>query len=178
MAIVPVLVLMLAAGAAWARPLSDQEKASLAATVESLAVATRAGDYGRVARMMPPKVIAAFARRAETTPDQVIAFLTKTWQQMFQGGGVEIESFKIDLASADHKELPGGAPYVLIPTRVTIAAVGRLFQEQSHTLAILDGGKWYLLRISDAKQVQILLDGHPEFASVKLPSGSIEALNP
>jgi hypothetical protein len=178
MAIVPVLAFVLVASAAWARPPSDQERASLATTVEGFAAATRAGDYARVAQIVPPKVVSAFARRAGVTPEEVIAVMTKAMEQMFQGGNIKIESFRMDLASADHKELADGAPYVLIPTHTSVALDGRRFQEQSHTLAILDGGRWYLLRINDAAQLQFLLEAHPEFTSVKFPSGSLEALNP
>jgi hypothetical protein len=169
---------VLAAGVAWARPLSEAERASLTATVEGFGAAIRKGDYARVAQIMPPKVIAAFARRAGATPDQVVAIMTRAMQEAFQGGGVEVVSFSLDLARAAHKELADGEPYVLIPSEAVIRVDARRFRERSHALALLDGGRWYLVRINGDGPLQILLDGHPEFASVKLPSGSIEALNP
>jgi hypothetical protein len=178
MAMVPVLALVLAASAARARPLSDQEKASLAATVQGFEAAVRADDHTRVAQIMPPKVVDALARRIGATSDQVIAEMTKATQQMLQEGNTKIESFRMDLGSADHKELAGGAPYVLIPTHTIIAAGGERVEERSHALAILDDGKWFLLRIKDEVQLYILREGYPEFGGVELPSSSIEALNP
>jgi hypothetical protein len=179
LAISVVLALVFVAGTAWARPLSDQERASLAAAIESFGAAVREGNYARMAQSMPPKVVASFARRAGATPGQIVDLMTKVMQQTWQDGDVKIESFAIDLGSADHKELASGIPYVLIPTQTTMIAVGGLrLRERSHTLALLDGGKWFLLRINDAAQVQILLDGYPEFTGADLPSGSIEYLNP
>jgi hypothetical protein len=178
-AIASVLALVLAACPGWARSLNDQEKASLAATVESFNVAMREANFARVAETIPPKVIDALARRAGARPDQVVAAMIKAMQQILEGGNTRIESFGMDLGSADHRELASESPpYVLIPTETIIAVGGRRLRATSHTLALLDEGKWFLLRINEAAQLQMLLDAYPEFASVKFPSGSIEALNP
>jgi hypothetical protein len=174
--IATVLALALLPSVAWARPLSDQERASLAATVESFDIAMREGNYARVAKIMPPKAISAVAHRAGATPDQIVELMINAMQETFRA--VKFELFRMDLANASHKELANGTPYVLIPTRVVVVGPGRRVRESSHTLALLDEGKWFLLRIKDASQVSFLLDGHPEFATVEFPSGSIEASNP
>jgi hypothetical protein len=178
LAIAAVLALVIVAGSAWARPLSDQERASLSATIESYNTAVRAGDYAHMAQSMPPKIVGAVAVRVGKSSDQVVGLMTKAIEQTLQGGAVKIESFALDLGNADHKELASGAPYVLIPTETTIAVGGRRVRERSLTLALLDGGKWFLLRINSAAQVQILRDGYPDFTSVEFPSGSMEDLNP
>jgi hypothetical protein len=178
LAIAAVLALVLLPCAALARPLTDQERASLAATVESFEAAMREGNFTRVAQTVPPKVIGAIARRAGTTPDQIVASMIKAMQQTLQGGDTKIESFGMDLATANHKELASGEPYVLIPTQTIIAVGGRRFRERSHTLALLDEGKWFLLRINNARQIEILREVYPEFTSVEFPSGSTETLNP
>ena len=177
LAIAAVLALMLVPCAAWARALSDEERASLATTVESFVAATREGNFARVAQALPPKVLGDFARRAGATPDQTVALMSKAMQQALQEGDIKIELFGMDLGNADHNELASGAPYLLIPTQTIIAVGGRRFREGSHTLALLDGGKWFLLR-TDAPQLHILVDVYPEFAGVEFPSGSIEASNP
>ncbi len=51
-------------------------------------------------------------------------------------------------------------------------------REGNYALALPDEGKWFLLRVNDDAQVEILLGGHPEFASTEFPRGSIETLNP
>jgi len=178
LAAVLALVFVLVASAAWTRPLSDQEKAALAATVENYDAAVREGNYAHMTQTIPPKVIAAIARRAGTSPDQVVAEMIKETQQTLQRGDVKIESYGFDLGRAEHKELSINAPYVLIPTQAIFAVGGRRFREKSLTLALLDDGQWYLLRMNDARQLQILREAYPEFAGVEFPRGSTEILNP
>jgi len=168
------LALALVASAAWARPLTGQEKAALAATVSSFDAAMREGNHARAAQTVPPKVLAAIARRAKMTPEAVVAAMVKSMHTL-QGN---IESFGIDLGTAIHKELAGGTPYLLIPTQTTMAVAGTRVQVRSHTLALLDEGRWYLLRVNNAPQVQILREVYPEFAGVEFPRGSTEMLNP
>ena len=174
---IAVLALVLLPCAASARPLDDQERAALAATVASFGAAMREDNFARVTETVPPKVIGAIARRAGTTPDRIVALMIKAMQTL-QRGDTKIVSFGMDLASADHKELASGGPYVLIPTETIVAAGGQRFRERSHTLALLDEGKWFLLRISNARQIEILREVYPEFARVEFPSGSTEALDP
>jgi hypothetical protein len=179
LATVLALVFVLIASAAWGRPLTDQEKAALAVTVESYDAAVRENNYAHMTQTMPPKVIAAIARRAKASPDQVVAELIKEAQEVVQRGDVKIESYKFDLGRAEHKALSSGAPYVLIPTEVILAVRGGArVREMSLTLALLEEGQWYLLRMNDARQLQILREAYPEFAGVEFPRGSTEMLNP
>ena len=177
LAIAAVLAVVLLPWAASARPLNDQERAALAATVASFGAAMREDNFARVTQTVPPKVIGAIARRAGTTPDQIVALMIKAMQTL-QAGDTRMESFGMDLATADYKELASGEPYVLVPTQTIIAVGGQRFRERSHTLALLDEGKWFLLRINNARQIEILREVYPEFTSVEFPSGSTGALNP
>jgi transposase len=176
-AIAALLVFVLLASVAWARPLTDQEKASLAVTVASFDTAMRDGDYARVTKTVPTKVIAAIGRRAGVSPDQILAEMIKAMQETLQSSAVKIE-FSMDLGTAIHKELASGTPYVLIPTQTTVAVGGQRVRERGHTLALLDEGQWFLLRVNDALQLQILREVYPEFTGIEFPSGSMEALNP
>jgi hypothetical protein len=178
LAIAATLALVLVAGAGWARPLNDQETASLAATVEGFGAAVREGNDARIVQIAPPKYIGALARRTGATPDEVVAMIIKAQQQMFQEGGIKIESFRMELAGAGHKELASGTPYLLIPTQTIVSVAAQSFRQRSHTLALLEDGKWFLLQIADAPQLEFLLDAYPEFAGVEFPTGSVEALHP
>jgi hypothetical protein len=173
-ALAAVLVLALVASAAWARPLTDEEKAALAVTVESFNAAMREGNHARVAQTVPPKVLAAIARRANMTPEAVVAAMVKAMQPLQSS----IESFGMDLGTAIYRELASGTPYLLIPTQTTMAVAGKRVRVGAHTLALLDEGKWYLLRVNNVPQVEILRKVYPEFTGVEFPSGSTEMLNP
>ena len=63
---------------------------------------------------------------------------------------VKLVSFGMDFAKAEHQELPSGEPYVLIPTETVMDTADGKSTAKSHTLALLDGGAWYLLRVSEA----------------------------
>jgi hypothetical protein len=167
LAISLVPALALAAPAAWARSLTTQETAALAATVKCFETALREGNFDRMPTMIPPKVAAAIARRTGMTLDEIRAAEVKSMQQF--------ESFRFDLGKAVPKEFAGGAPYVLIPTEVIVAIRGRRVRSGLHTLALLDGGKWYLLSIGST-QLETTLDAYPELKGIEIPSGSTEIL--
>jgi hypothetical protein len=167
LAISLVPALALAAPAARARSLTTQETAALAATVKSFETGLREGKFDRMPTIIPPKVAAAIARRTGMTLDEIRAAEVKSMRQF--------ESFRFDLGKAVQKELAGGTPCVLIPTEVIGAVRGRRVRTGSHSLALLDDGKWYLLSIGGA-QLETTLDAYPELKGIEIPSGSTEIL--
>ena len=63
---------------------------------------------------------------------------------------VKIEAFSMDLANAEYRELQTGEPYALIPTETVMdAADNGQFKATSQTLALIDEGEWYLLRVNE-----------------------------
>ena len=54
---------------------------------------------------------------------------------------VKLVSFGMDVAKAEHHELPSGEPYVLIPTETVMDAGDGKTVARSHTLALLDDGR-------------------------------------
>lgn len=83
----------------------------------------------------------------------------------------------MDVSKVEYKELPNGEPYALIPTEVVMDAGGAdKILAKSQTLALLDGGAWYLLRVNEDQQVTVMRQVYPEFAEVEFPAGSMEAL--
>ncbi len=168
-----VFALFLAAGPAFARPLTEVESRSLAETVASFDAAMRASDYATVIKTIPPRIMAHIAKSAgvevAVLPPLVVAQMKAALAQ------VKLVSFGMDLAKAGYHELPGGEPYVLIPTETVMDTADGKSTAKSHTLALLDGGAWYLLRVSEAPQVSILRQVYPEFAEVEFPASSLEA---
>ncbi len=167
-------LLVLACQPAAARSLSDQEGAALSATVAAFDNAMRTADYDKVIDLsIPPRMFAMLAKKANAPADKLRAFVIQQTRGLMQKA--QLESFGMELAKATHRELKNGQPYSLIPTRTVIdgGSRGRIVQT-SHTLAHLDGGKWYLLRISDLKQVSMLQETYPEFSGVELPRGTME----
>jgi hypothetical protein len=158
-----------------ARSLEDKEKAALGTTVAEFDAAMKANNFERVIATVPPKVINSIASKGgikvEDLKPVMIAMMKSAMEK------VKIESFGMDLAKAEYKETANGTPYVLIPTTTVMSApeIGKI-QQKSHSLGIMDEGKWYLIRVSEAQQVVILREVYPEFTGVEFPQGSMEAV--
>ncbi|MBA1139991.1 hypothetical protein [Mesorhizobium neociceri] len=169
------LALAFASGIVAARPLTDSERSGLADTVATFDAAMRGADYAAVSKTIPPKVLGFIANKGgmdvEKLREVVIEQMTKALAE------VKIEAFSMDLANAEYRELQTGEPYVLIPTETIINAgdKGR-FKAKAQTLALIDEGKWYLLRVNEDKQVTIMRQVYPQFVGVEFDSGSVEAL--
>jgi sarcosine oxidase gamma subunit len=89
---------------------------------------------------------------------------------------VTLEDFGMDMKALKEAELANGDPYALIPTEtvMTSEATGTM-RVQSETLALLDEGQWYLVRVNDLQQVAILRQVYPEFSAVEFSGGRVEA---
>jgi hypothetical protein len=173
--LVAVFALLLAAGAAFARPLTEAENRSLAATIEAFDAAMRASDYETVVKTIPPRIMEHIATQTGMEVDA----LRKTIIDQMKAALAEVKllSFGMDLQNAKHRQLANGEPYVLIPTETVMdAGAAGKFKAKSDTLALLDGGTWYLLRVNEAQQVAIMRQVYPEFAGVEFSAGSMEAL--
>ena len=158
-----------------ARSLEDTEKAALSQTVSEFDAGMRNQNYERVIATVPPRVIAAIAKKAGIGVEELAPAMVQVMKSAL--AAVKVESFSMAMMSAQYKELSNGTPYVLIPTETVIDAgdKGRI-SEKTHSLALQDDGKWYILRVNDVGNLMILRDVYPDFAGVELPSGSMEML--
>ncbi len=165
---------LLLPGAVHARAPNSAEKTALAAAVAAFDKAMRTGDYETVIDLsIPPRMFAKLAQKANAPADKLRDVVIAQMRRVMST--TSFEQFGMELAKATDRELKNGQPYSLIPTRTVIDAGsrGRIVQ-RSHTLAHLDGGRWYLLRISDLKQVSMLQETYPEFSGVEFPRGTME----
>jgi hypothetical protein len=173
--IVAVLALLLATAPALARPLTEAETSALAATVETFDAAMRSEDYATVAKTIPPRIMAYIAKQAGVEVDALREVIITQMKAAL--ADVKLLSFGIDLANAKHRELPNGEPYVLLPTETKMdAGAGGKFIAKADTLALLDDGVWYLLRVSETQQVTIMRQVYPEFAGIEFSPGTMEPL--
>ena len=167
--------LFLAPSSTEARSLTEAETASLAATVGVFDAAMRSNDLGAVVETIPPRVLEHIAAGAGVGVDELRGLLIKQMGEIL--AQATIDSFGMDLAKAEHRELEDGTPFALIPTETVMTIDGSKTAMRSHTLALLDEGNWYLVRVSDAKQLEILRQVYPEYVGVEFPRGSMEALS-
>jgi hypothetical protein len=175
---VVALFVLLAAGLlpAAARPLTEAESAALAERVAAFDAAMRAEDYASIIEVIPPRVLSHIAERAGAPIDELRAALIGQIEELF--ASVTLESFGMDVAAAEERELPDGTPFVFIPTGLVMdlgAELGRM-AVASQTLGMMDGSDWYLVRIGDAGMVEVLREVYPEFAGIEFPAETITAL--
>lgn len=169
--LLPMLALLVVAmpSQGSARPLAAGEQTSLASTVASFAQAMKEATFDRIVATVPPRILEHIAKKNGIEAEQIKLGMIEVMRKAF--ASVRFESFGMDLAAAATKELPDGEPYVLIPTHMAIAHMsGQRVERKTQTLALMDGGTWYLVRISEAPQVAMLREVYPQFATVELPS--------
>src|SRR5690606_34122935 len=117
-------------------------------TVAAFDKAMRDEDYDKVADTIPPRVMEFIAKQAGLEVD---ALRTVVVQQMEAAlAAVDLEEFGMDMDALKQAELADGEPYALIPTETVMnsEATGRM-RAKSETLALLDEGQWYLVRVND-----------------------------
>ena len=178
-----VLALFLPAGpslsaeaASSARPPVDAEaqKAQLADVVADFGNAFRTKDSASVVAAIPPRFIAFVAKQVGVTPGDLRSTLADDTAKTMREA--EVLSFAIDVENAKYQTLADGSVIALVPTETVMRVDGQKYQANSDTLAITEGGRWYLMRVGSAQQIQVLRDIYPELSSVHLSSPKMKAV--
>nr|WP_210317074.1 hypothetical protein [Oryzicola mucosus] len=165
---------MFALNCAVARPITPAERTALTDTVARFDAAMRGTDLEAIAQTVPPKVLDHIAKQANVTVEQLRTTLIDQIKTALAAD--TIDSFKMDLAEAEFLELPDGKPYVLIPTETVVKTESGKMAVGGKTLAFMDGDSWYLVRVSEPQQVNILRAVYPEFATIEMPEGTMKAV--
>lgn len=170
-----VVLLNLVAGAALARDFTAAEKDALAARVDAFGLAMSAKDYDTVLGVTPPRIHQMMAAKAGITVAELRSMVVGIMEEAM--AVVTIERFATDLDATRYAVAGDGAPYALIPTEVVLdAGENGRFLTKSETLAFIDEGVWYLVRVDEIQQVIMLRDAYPQFVGVEFSSGSTQAL--
>ena len=157
-----------------ARDFSPAEQERLRAQIERFSTALNAQDFETVGETVPPKIFEFIASDAGVTMEQLRSALTAQMQMAL--AAVKITEFTMDARAISLTETPDGTPYALIPTKTVMETGGQTIEAKSHTLALIDGSDWYLLRVSDQQQVTILRKVYPSFATVEFPDDSTQTV--
>ena len=164
-----IIVLLLSISA-----LSATDNAALKIRISEFEKAMKTNDMDSILRVVPPKITAAIAEKFEISIEQLQAAMKAAMEGAM--ASVTMLSFKIDLENAEKKETAAGRIYLLVPTTTVMIFEETKVQSKSKTLAFVDDGIWYLVRISEDQQVQFLKSAYPEFDSVTFPKGSTKLL--
>jgi hypothetical protein len=173
-----VLALLLAAmplvTPALARQFTDDEKRGLADAIQKFDDLMKAGDFGAVVdASIPPKLLQSMSDKYKVPVDQFKPLVVQQMQQAMKT--VKIDSYSMDLDGADYEETADGTPYALVPSETVMEIGSNKIKATADTLALIDDdGKWYLLNVGQASQVEILKSVYPSFADITFPEGKQE----
>ena len=154
--------------------LNATDNAALKIRILEFENAVKNNNMDSILNVVPPKIMATISEKFNINIEQLQAAMKDAMVNAM--ASVTMLSFKMDLENAVKKETVAGRIYLLVPTTTTMTLDETEVQSKSHTLAFVDGGTWYLVRISDDQQVQFLKAAYPEFDSVTFPKGTTQLL--
>lgn len=151
--------------------LPSNDRAAIAQRITSFERAFAAQNIKEIINVVPPSLIAAIASDANVPQAQLrTAMETETRNAMRQ---INIVSFGMALDQATFLTTSKGRPYGLIPTQTVVETpAGTRLQSNNSTLTLQEGGKWYLVRIDQGRQIELLRQIYPDFKGVTFPIGS------
>ena len=157
-----------------ARSLTNGERTALFESVAAFNAAMGSMDLRRVVDVVPPRLLDHIGRQAGVSRPQLIEAMVAAMQTGF--AQITIESFSMDVDAARYATTSNGEPYAFIPTRTIVSTNAGRLRTNSNALALIDGGKWYLLTLDDPGNLQLFRQLYPQFQGVTFPKGSMEAI--
>jgi len=156
-----------------AQPISQADRATIGERINAFDTMMKEGRTSDSLDFVPPHMLDTIAKKFGVP---VATFKSSFGAQIAAVmKDVKFVSFRMDLSAAKEGVTPDKSRnYLLVPTETVIetGGAGRLLSKNS-TLALKDGGKWYLVRIDSAQQVMMLREAYPEFEGVEFPTGSM-----
>lgn len=169
-----LLTALMLSGPVAAQDLTEDEHAGLTQRVSAFNAALLAADTPEILGVTPPRIYEHIAGQAGIPVPQLREMLVQQTERVM--ADVIFEWAEMSMDAATYHQTPDGLGYALVPTRVIMASQGTRFVAVSDTLAFQDEGKWWLLRVSEAPQVEILRQVYPSFAEVAFAPGKMTPL--
>lgn len=126
------------------------------------------GQIATVLDFIPQKILNKILSDANVTRSQLNEQMDAMWEQTLQT--VEVSGFELDKNANAIIFLSNGRPYKILPTstKMTIKANGSAIVSKSETLALIERGEWYIVRLDDPAQVKLFRDAYPDFDDVQV----------
>jgi len=151
--------------------LPADDRAAIATRITNFERAFLNGNTREVINVVPPRLIQAIASDAGVSEAQLRTAMTSATRSAM--AEIKVVSFGMSLEQAKFMTTPSGRPYGLIPTQTVVQAPnGIKLQSNNNTLTLEDGGKWHLIRIDDARQINLMRKVYPDFKGVTFPKGT------
>lgn len=170
-----LLAALLATPAAgWAREVTDADREAVSALVDQVDAAMRQGDLMAATDVVPPRIFSTMAERVGMPEEELMEAMRAAMEEAM--AEVEVVSSEMRLEEATEAETSSGRPYLLIPSETVLRVGGEGLRNETMTLALEDEGSWYLVRIDDMQQIQMLREVYPDFEGVEFPRGRMSAV--
>ncbi|MBL6426485.1 MULTISPECIES: hypothetical protein [Maritimibacter] len=165
--------ILAAAAIATALPLSavafdTSDKAAVESAIASFDADFRGKNFEGVLNAMPPKMLNYMAQQIGIPAAELPATMAR--QMSVFMGDVTVERFNMNTNRMTTGTTSGGMDYAFIPTRTTVKGPEGRQTMNSYTLALQEEGKWYLIRIEQEQQLNIVKAVYPAFSNVRLPN--------
>lgn len=160
-----------------AQTFSDPDRAQVEARIARLDAVISSGDLAGAMEVVPPRLLRTIAERAGATEAELMEAMRDLIRTQLVG--VSVVDYEMDLAAATPTLTPDGSlTYLMIPTTLIMEiGGGNRIRVRNQTLALEDGGEWYLIRVQEAAQVSLVRELWPAFAGVDFPAGTTEAVD-
>ncbi len=171
-----LLALTLTLSPAFADDMPDDVRGVLTAEVANFGQQFNDGNMTAVFDYMPVKVIENLSAQAGLSQDALFAAMQQEIDSAMSQ--VTIDAFSMDMDTASWQMTPDGSiGYALIPTvtDMTVEGMGRV-HATGETLAFAEDDQWYLVRVDDATQAQLLIAAYPAFDGVTFAPGKMDVV--
>ncbi len=161
-----------------ARPLSEDEAATLSTSVDAYLTAIGSRNAEKIVAALPPRIINAFAGATGLEANVLVKTLTEQTAAVMKGTQFsDLASGKSNL-SAEEGALADGSTvtWVLIPTRFTATADGKATVNEQPLLAVSEDGAWYFLRIDGPERQALAAAAYPFLKDVPMPQATVRAV--
>lgn len=169
-----ILIALLAALPAAARPLKPAEGKALDAALSAYLAALGAGDAEGIVGAMPPRVLKVFA--AATGMEEAALKATLVQQTGALMGGTKVRDLAADQSALDagDETLADGTKvtWALIPTAFVSEAGGKAVLNSQPLLALSEDKAWHFLRIDGPERRQVAALAYPFLAGKDFPEAT------
>ena len=150
---------------------ADPQVNKLNSRLEELQRVSLADDTSAYIDLMPPRVLKLRADRASAGSDIFIEGLKA--QAQVQAAGFDIVSYDFIFNRVARHGVEGGGTVYVIPTLVIMRNdAGTDVVILSDTMALMDDGEWYFLRLDGDADMALLNAAYPSLASLPKRTGA------
>jgi hypothetical protein len=137
-----------------------------------------AGDIGATFDYVPPKLRYSMMAATGESEAAMRKFVAQEWKTALKT--VSLETFSFNMDDTRMKTSLNDRPYILIPTTM-IAGVnaepGKVVKTDSHTVALMDDGQWYIARLDDPIMFNLFKSAYPDLVDINLPDSTMKKMD-